>query len=195
MPDQRSDEKNKPTRRDVLRTTLRGGAVVAAGALGASLATGKSAGAGSTVWQIDPQKCTQCGNCATYCVLEISAVKCVHNHSLCGYCELCFGYFDLTAAEHTTAGENQLCPTGAILRKHTGQDPYYEYTIDEPLCVGCGKCIKGCTTFGNGSLFLQVRQDRCVNCNECAIAVACPAEAFRRVPADHPYLLKGEHHG
>ena len=44
--------------------------------------------------------------------------------------------------------------------------------------------------FGNGSLFLQVRHDRCLNCNECAIGRACPAQAFRRVPAEQPYLLK-----
>ena len=44
--------------------------------------------------------------------------------------------------------------------------------------------------FGNGSLYLQVKQDLCVHCNECSIARACPAEAFQRVPADSPYLLK-----
>ena len=37
---------------------------------------------------------------------------------------------------------------------------------------------------------MQVRHDRCLNCNECAIAVACPSQAFRRVPAADPYLLK-----
>jgi len=56
--------------------------------------------------------------------------------------------------------------------------------------MGCGKCVKGCKTFGNGSLFLQVRHDRCLNCNECSIAAACPSGAFKRVPADKPYLLK-----
>jgi hypothetical protein len=34
------------------------------------------------------------------------------------------------------------------------------------------------------------RVPRCLNCNECSIAVACPALAFRRVPADQPYLLR-----
>ncbi len=42
----------------------------------------------------------------------------------------------------------------------------------------------------NGSLYLQVMQDRCVNCNECAIAVACPSRAFCRVSAERPYLMK-----
>jgi electron transport complex protein RnfB len=44
--------------------------------------------------------------------------------------------------------------------------------------------------FGNGSLFLQVRHDRCKNCNECSIAAACPSQAYTRVPAHQPYLLK-----
>jgi electron transport complex protein RnfB len=68
---------------------------------------------------------------------------------------------------------------------------FLEYTIDEPLCIGCAKCVKGCGAFGNGSLQLQVRHDRCVNCNECAIARDCPADAFSRVPANKPYLLQG----
>ena len=144
-------------------------------------------GAGSTsyVWQLDPMKCIQCGRCATACVLSPSAVKCVHAYAVCGYCELCFGYFQPEAKALNENAENQLCPTGAIVRTFV-EDPYYQYTINEPLCVGCGKCVKGCGSFGNGSLFLQVSHDRCVNCNECAIARACPADAFRRVPAAQP---------
>lgn len=143
------------------------------------------------VWQIDPYKCTHCGNCATFCVLEESAVKCVHAHSMCGYCDLCTGYLDPLAKEINTGAENEICPTGAIERSFV-QDPYYEYSIDEELCIGCAKCVKGCTAFGNGSLFMQVRHDRCVNCNECSIAAACPSNAFVRVDASKPYLLKGK---
>ncbi len=139
------------------------------------------------VWQLDPQKCVQCGRCATECVLASSAVKCVHEFELCGYCELCFGYFQSHANELNAGAENQLCPTGAIRRKLV-EKPYYEYTIDESLCIGCAKCVKGCGSFGNGSLYLQVRHDRCVDCNQCAIATACPANAFQRVPATSPYL-------
>jgi electron transport complex protein RnfB len=127
--------------------------------------------------------------CATYCVRTPSAVKCFHSHPVCGYCKICFGYFDPLARVYDEAAENQACPTGAITRRFI-ETPYYEYTIDEDLCIGCGKCVKGCTTFGNGSLFLQVRHDLCLNCNECAIAVACPADALVRVPASRPYLLK-----
>lgn len=142
-----------------------------------------------TVWQLDPAKCIQCGQCATHCVLPQSAVKCVHRYERCGYCKLCFGFFIPGAANLTSAAENQICPTAAIKRKFI-EDPYYEYTIDEPLCIGCGRCVKGCGAFGNGSLVLQVRHDRCVNCNDCAIARNCPAGAFSRVPADQPYLFK-----
>ena len=146
-----------------------------------------------TVWQIDPYTCVACGNCATHCVLAESAVKCVHAHPVCGYCRICFGFFGPEPHDITEAAENQLCPTGAINRKLI-EDPYYEYTIDEKLCNGCGKCVKGCNAFGNGSLFLQVRHDRCLNCNDCSIAAACPSGAFRRVPADKPYILKRADH-
>jgi electron transport complex protein RnfB len=146
-----------------------------------------------TVWQIDPYKCVACGNCATYCVLEESAVKCVHAYAMCGYCNICTGYLEPTATNVDTGAENELCPTGAIKRSFI-EDPYYEYTIDEELCIGCGKCVKGCIAFGNGSLFLQVRHDRCLNCNECSIAAACPSGAYVRVPADKSYILKGADH-
>jgi electron transport complex protein RnfB len=53
----------------------------------------KVSASGKYVWQIDPFKCTQCGRCATECVKDLSAVKCVHAYSLCGYCDLCGGYF------------------------------------------------------------------------------------------------------
>lgn len=146
-------------------------------------------GSSDYVWQIDPEKCTQCGRCATHCVLAPSAVKCVHSYAICGYCDLCGGYQRSDAKSRDTGAENQLCPTAAIQRKFI-EDPYYQYTIDEALCIGCGVCVKGCGMFGNGSLYLQVKHDLCVNCNECAIAVACPSNAFRRVPASDPYLLK-----
>ncbi|MEI6167325.1 MAG: ferredoxin [bacterium] len=142
-----------------------------------------------TVWQLDPAKCIQCGQCATHCVLPLSAVKCVHRFEMCGYCKLCFGFFLPGAASLTSAAENQVCPTAAIKRTFI-EEPYFEYTIDEPQCIGCGRCVKGCGAFGNGSLVLQVRHDRCLNCNDCAIARDCPAGAFSRVPANQPYLFK-----
>jgi len=144
---------------------------------------------GGTVWQLDPRRCVRCGQCAVNCVLTESAVKAVHTYGICGYCKLCFGYFQPGAALLHEGAENQLCPVGAIKRTFI-ENPYYEYTVEESVCVGCGKCVQGCTTFGNGSLYLQVRHDRCLNCNECSIARNCPADAYRRVPASHPYILK-----
>ena len=146
--------------------------------------------ANGLVWQIDPFKCVQCGRCATECVMMPSAVKCVHAYNLCGYCDLCGGYLKPDSNARSTAAENQLCPTAAIKRKFI-EDPFYEYVIDEDLCIGCAKCVAGCTSFGNGSLHLQIRHDLCKNCNQCAIARLCPAEAFVRVPANKPYLIKG----
>jgi electron transport complex protein RnfB len=147
----------------------------------------------NTVWQIDPYTCVACGNCATYCVLEESAVKCVQVYEMCGYCDICTGYLEPEANPPDTGAEKELCPTGALKRVFV-EDPYFEYNVEESLCNGCAKCVKGCTVFGNGSLFLQVRHDRCINCNECSIAAACPSQAFKRVPANEPYLLKKMDH-
>lgn len=143
------------------------------------------------VWQLDPFKCVQCGRCAKECVVTPSAVKCVHAYNLCGYCDLCGGYLKPDPNARSTAAENQLCPTAAIKRKYI-EAPYFEYVIDEALCIGCAKCVAGCTSFGNGSLHLQIRHDLCKNCNECAIARVCPADAFRRVSVSTPYLIKGD---
>ncbi len=142
-----------------------------------------------TLWQLDPTKCIQCGLCATSCVLEHSAVRCFHTHAQCGYCKLCFGYFEPGAKALSSAAENQLCPTGAIRRTYI-EDPYFEIAIDKALCIGCGKCVHGCKMFGNGSLYLQIDHSICLNCNECAIATACPADAFSRVPYAEAYTKR-----
>jgi Na+-translocating ferredoxin:NAD+ oxidoreductase subunit B len=177
----------KINRRKFLATGVR--ASVLAGIGGVAAIVAKNSYSGQTVWQLDPSKCIQCGRCAPKCVLSPSAVKCVHVYAMCGYCDLCGGYFKPGTKTLTTAAENQLCPTSALKRKFI-EDPFFEYTIEEPLCIGCGKCVKGCGSFGNGSLQLQVRHDRCVNCNQCSIARNCPSDAFSRVPAGRPYLLR-----
>lgn len=182
------EEKPVVTRRDFLKNGMRGTALIGVGGLVGFLVNHTQAD--DMVWQIDPYKCVSCGRCATHCVLDVSAVKCTHNHAMCGYCELCTGYFNPEPHGLNSGAENQLCPTGAIIRTFV-EDPYHEYTIDEALCVGCAKCVKGCNAFGNGSLYLQIHHDRCLNCNECAIARVCPSHAFQRVPSAHPYLLKG----
>jgi len=204
-----------PNRREFIATLIRGGILAALGLLSGALifrskkesdcppdvpctscskqkecTLPRAMESRQMVWQIDPSVCIQCGLCATSCVLAPSAVKCVHVYAMCGYCDLCSGYFIPEAKILDTAAENQLCPTHAIQRNFI-EDPFFEYTIDETLCIGCGKCVKGCGAFGNGSLQLQVRHDRCVNCNQCSIAQVCPSGAFRRVPANNPSLLRG----
>lgn len=183
-----SDPQPDMDRRQFVGGALRTTAVMGLTGLAGFLA-GRKGHAEASLWQIDPAKCVACGICATHCVLDVSAVKCVHNFAMCGYCQLCTGYFEPEPNGLNSAAENQLCPTGAIRRMFI-EEPYYEYTIDEPLCIACGKCVKGCSAFGNGSLYLQVMHDRCVRCNECSIAVACPSQAFVRVPATNPYLPK-----
>jgi len=181
-------QQDGPLSRRAFMTGLgRGSSLLALGGVAGALAVrwrGKQ-----MVWQIDPFKCTKCGRCATECVLDLSAVKCVHDYPMCGYCRLCFGFFQTNPSALDTGAENQMCPTGAIKRAFV-EDPYHQYTIDEELCNGCAKCVEGCNQFGNASLYLQVRHDRCVNCNECTIAVECPADAFVRLPAETPYVTK-----
>ena len=174
--------KKRFDRRGFLRTA-------AALAVGGTAWKATRSQADGTLWQLDPQKCVQCGRCATHCVLNPSAVKCVHSYEICGYCDLCGGYLQPTAKGRDTGAEHQLCPVSALKRTFI-EEPFFQYTIDEALCIGCGKCVKGCGMFGNGSLYLQVKQDICVHCNECAIAQGCPAGAYRRVHAADPYLLK-----
>jgi H+/Na+-translocating ferredoxin:NAD+ oxidoreductase subunit B len=186
MKDKNSD--NKVSRRKFLTNALRVSAGVAMG--GIVVYASRNSGSEDLVWQLDPEKCIQCGQCVTNCVLTPSAVKCVHVYDMCGYCDLCGGYFRPDAKQLTTGAENQLCPTGAIERKFV-EDPFFEYKIAEDLCIGCGKCVAGCGAFGNGSLQLQVRHDICTNCNQCNIALKCPADAFSRVPVSSNTIFNG----
>ncbi|MCK5850604.1 MAG: ferredoxin [Kiritimatiellae bacterium] len=185
----KDSKEEKDGRRDFLRGCLRGAAALAVGAVAGAVV--KNTSSDDYVWQIDPYKCTQCGRCATECVLSPSAVKCVHAYALCWYCDLCGGYHQSYTQKTDTAAEYQLCPLSAINRTYI-ENPFYKYDIDEEKCIGCGICVKGCAGFGNGSLHLQVRHDRCVNCNDCAIARVCPSDAFCRVPVTKPYIMKGE---
>jgi electron transport complex protein RnfB len=111
----------------------------------------------------------------------------VHTKQVCGYCDLCGGYYRPNVKKLNTAAENLTCPTGAIQRRFI-EEPYFEYSIKEELCTGCGKCVKGCNAFGNGAMYLQIKQDLCKNCNDCNIARMCPESAIKRVKK--PYFLK-----
>ena len=184
-----SIDKNKyQSRRDFVKNAGRLAIVLPLAFIPVALA--KKTSVEGYVWQIDPFKCTQCGRCATSCVMTPSAAKCIHAYDLCGYCDLCGGYLKPDANKLTTAAENQLCPTAAIQRKFI-EEPYFEYVINEDLCIGCAKCVKGCTSFGNGSLHLQIIHKWCLNCNECSIARLCPSQAISRVKASKAYMVKG----
>lgn len=185
------NDKSIPLPRRAFLKSGAGAVALAAAGAAAGLGLRRATTRDDMVWQIDPEKCVQCDRCMTACVLTPSAVKCVHAYDVCGYCNLCGGFHQPRVKETDTAAENQLCPTAAIQRTFV-EDPYYRYSIDEALCIGCAKCVKGCGSFGNGSLFLQIRHDRCVNCNQCAIAQVCPSQAISRVPASQPYLLRGK---
>ena len=182
------NEKNKLNRREFLNKGVRLGIGAGLGAVAIGLTTRSVQG--KTIWQLDPAKCVQCGKCAVNCVKQVSAVKCIHVYDMCGYCDLCSGYLRQGTKELDTAAENRLCPVNAISRKYI-EEPYFEYHIDKELCNGCGKCVKNCGAFGNGSLQLQVQQNLCLNCNQCSIARQCPAQAYSRVDTDTPYLLQG----
>ena len=187
------DQKNKyQSRRDFVR---RAGKVIVAVSIAAiPLALVRKTSASGFVWQIDPHKCTRCGQCKTNCVKTPSAVKCTHAYVMCGYCDLCGGYLRQGVKTISTAAENQMCPVSAIKRKFV-EEPYFEYTINEELCDACGKCVQGCNDFGNGSLYLQIHQNLCDGCNDCSIARRCPSQAISRVPADRQYIPKEKEKG
>lgn len=169
------------------------------GHLGAGLAAGLCAGSllggwlrsrrTDTVWQIDPEKCTACGECALLCVKALSAVKAFHHFPICGYCDLCTGYFLPDPYALDTGAENLQCPTGALVRRFV-EEPFFEYTVDHERCNGCGRCARGCMLYGNGSLYLQIDHQACLHCHECRIARECPAGALVRVPIERPYLRR-----
>jgi electron transport complex protein RnfB len=176
-------------RRRLLKTCCRNGIALGLVGLTGFLAFKKKNAANTLVWQIDPEKCIGCGACSYRCVSTISAVKCFHNFKMCGYCDLCTGFFDPQPLARNTGAENQLCPVNAITRREV-EIPYFEYKIDHNLCIGCGKCVDGCFSLGNGSLFLQISQAHCLQCNQCTIALHCPAQAIRRIPAEKAYIMK-----
>jgi len=185
--------KEKP-RREFLGNFVRGATLV--GLCGSGVFLAKKT-ADVYAWQLDPTKCVNsrlgatgvdvCELCASECVVNLSAVRAVNEYSKCGRCYICPAYFDITSAvDEEGLPSQKLCPRDAIERKAIGwvdpADPannFYEYIIDEVKCNGCGRCVMGCKEpAGLGSIKLEVRYQLCVDCNRCAIAIACPDEAY-----------------
>ena len=178
----------KSTRRQFIDRTAR---IVGFAGIGGAAGLLVRRASGDAVYQVNPYKCTACDLCRTSCVLSLSAVKAVNDFDKCGYCMLCPAYFDVTTQpDDKGIPSGKVCPQDALKRRVVGkvdlEDPnnnYYEYVIDESRCDGCGKCVKACKPpMGNGSLRLEIRYARCVECNECAIKIACPDSAIVRIP-------------
>jgi len=190
------------SRRQFIDRTVRVVGLAALGGAGATLVARRASA--HAVFQVDSLKCTACDLCRTSCVLPLSAVKAVNQFDKCGYCQLCPAYMDVTSqSDERGIPSGKVCPQDAIKRRVVGredlEDPnnnYYEYSIDEKLCTGCGKCIKACKPpMGNGSLRLEIRYDLCLTCNECSILIACPEAAIVRLeaPGLSPFPKEGGH--
>ena len=189
----------KSSRRQFIDRSFR---IIGLAGIGGASAVLVRRAASSTVFQVDPSLCVACDLCRTSCVLSHSAVKAVNEFTKCGYCQLCPAYYDVTSQpDEMGLPTGKVCPRDALKRRVVGkideEDPnnnYYEYTIDESLCDGCGKCIKACKPpAGNGALRLEVRYNRCLECDSCTIQIACPESAIVRIST--PGLPPLENHG
>lgn len=188
----------KYTRREVLGHAARGLALSGLGGVTGLLWLKAHA---TNAWAINAGKCINsqlgavgvepCQRCATDCVLSLSAIRAVNEFSRCGRCYVCPAYFKITSAVGVDGlPSEKVCPRDAIQRQPIGwidpDDPannFYEYTIDEALCNGCGLCVMECKEpAGLGSVRLEVRHDVCLDCNRCSIAAVCPEDAYDKAP-------------
>jgi Na+-translocating ferredoxin:NAD+ oxidoreductase subunit B len=184
------------TRRDAIGKVVRGTLLIGLGSTATFLVRKAD---GQIVWQVNTSKCANsrlgeagtpiCSLCTTECVVSQSAVRAVNNFAQCGRCSICPAYFNIkSAVDEKGLPSEKACPRDAITRAPIGlvdpDDPannFYEYTIDEKKCDGCGICVKGCAEpLGLGSIVLRIRYDLCVNCNRCAISTSCPQDAVVR---------------
>jgi hypothetical protein len=75
---------------------------------------------GQVVWQVDAARCINsrlgevgveaCNLCTTECVVALSAVRAVNEHSKCGRCNICPAYFNITSAVNERAAEREAVP-------------------------------------------------------------------------------------
>jgi electron transport complex protein RnfB len=175
-----SDVPRTISRRKILFTAAKALGPVLLG--GSSLVSLLHCAARGHAWRIDPSQCIACGKCGTTCVLGTSAVRCVPvsvsnpQDTNCGAC------YQPRARQRSDDAENRICPTNALRRIELGSGGC-AYSVDRKLCNGCGACVRQDRKSGDGSLVLEVQQDLCMHCNECAIARQCPKNAWIRMPA------------
>ncbi len=148
-------------------------------------------------WQIDPDKCQSCGLCATTCVRKPSAVKALNDPKKCSNCVVCYGHITNKhiASDQIISKGKRVCPVNAVKRTNFsgGIDGLFIYEQDPSLCIACGKCTKRCNEHGTQSMFLVIRPDLCLGCNECSIAIACPHDAIERIPREPVDDYRGDY--
>ncbi|MDF7824220.1 4Fe-4S binding protein [Pontiellaceae bacterium B12227] len=148
-------------------------------------------------WQIDPEKCTSCGLCETSCVRKPSAVKALNDPKKCSNCVVCYGHITETHidSDKIESEGHRVCPVNAVTRINFsgGTDGMFLYAQDPKLCIACGQCTRRCNHHGTRSMFLAIRPDLCLGCNECAIAVACPHDAIERIPREPVDDYRGDY--
>jgi electron transport complex protein RnfB len=148
-------------------------------------------------WQVDPEKCQYCGLCETACVRKPSAVKALNDQKKCSNCVVCYGHITDTKIDSDkidSLGE-RVCPVDAVKRENFsgGVDGLFLYSQDHNTCIACSKCVKRCNERGTKSMFLVIRPDLCLGCNECSIAVACPHDAIERIPREPVDDYRGDY--
>ncbi|MBN2162697.1 MAG: 4Fe-4S binding protein [Pontiellaceae bacterium] len=148
-------------------------------------------------WQIDPDKCRSCGLCATACVRKPSAAKAVNDQKKCSNCVVCYGHISDShiASEKIDSEGQRVCPVDAVKRTNFsgGADGMFLYEQHHDECIGCAKCVKRCNEHGSASMFMIIRPDLCLGCNECAIATACPHNAVLRIPRESVDNYRGDY--
>src|SRR5512145_1218208 len=93
------------TRRDALKTVIRGTVLVGLGSTAGFLIRKAD---GQVVWQVDSSRCVNsrlgeagtaiCNLCTTQCVVSQSAVRAVNNFAQCGRCCICPAYYNIKSA-------------------------------------------------------------------------------------------------
>ena len=192
-------ESHDVSRRDFLRNVGRALTVCAVGGLGYRLLGSSDSNAPKTryAWQINEQTCTSCGACETACVRTPSAVKAVNDQQKCSFCVVCYGHIEdksISSDKIMTEGKF-ICPRNAVTRTNYsgGNDGTFIYDVDHKKCVGCGQCTKACNEHGSKSMFLIIRPDLCLGCNQCAIASACPSKSIDRLHPGMEDNFRGEY--